>query len=522
MKGRVQPVKSENSQVRIGAVLSYILVALNACYGLFLTPFILGQIGEAAYGVYKTVSSFTSALMVLDLGLGGTMMRYIAKYRADKEEHRISNFTAMSFIQATVICGVMAAVSFVLYFFLDTIYQNGLTAPELSKAKQLYIFLALGLLAHIYQNVLNGIICGYNRFVFANGVKVVRLIVRIALVFLLLGIFKDPVVLVLIDLLVTVGFSLLELWYMFVRLKMKIKLVKWERNVFVESFGYTILIFLTSLVSQANTNLSNIIVGASISSTAVTIYSLAILIFGIYQQMSTSISDVMLPTVTKCLKDDDEQYSATVSLISRVGRIQFLLLGAACSGFLVLGRQFIEMWLGAGFEDVYILTLILMGPALLELCVNVCLSILRAKNILGFRTLVITATAILNIITIRLFIGKWGYYACAVSTAVTYFVSSVIVMGVYYYKKLKINLLKLYRTIFKGIWLCIVLSAVAGFGAAFAVRHVNLQGVGNATLQFVVGVIAFVAVYAATLLLFGLDQYEKNVVFSKIRRTKNG
>ncbi len=504
-------MKNENSQVQLGAVLSYILVALNAVYGLFLTPFVLSQIGEAAYGVYKTVSSFTSALMVLDLGLGGTMMRYIAKYRADKEEHKIPNFAAMSFIQATVICGVMAAVTFVLYFFLDVIYKNGLTVPELSKAKQLYIFLALGLLAHIYQNVLNGIICGYNHFVFANGVKVTRLVMRIALVFLLLGIFKDPLTLVMIDLCVTVAFALLELWYMFARLKVKVKLVRWEQNVFIESFGYTILMFLTSLVSQANTNLSNIIVGASISSTAVTIYSLAVLIFGIYQQMSTAISGVMLPTVTKSLKNDDENYSATVSLISKVGRIQFLLLGAACSGFLALGRHFIEIWLGAGYEDVYVLTLILMGPALLELCVNVCLSILRAKNMLGFRTMIITATAMLNLMLIMLFIGKWGYYACAVSTAGTYFVSSVLVMGVYYYKKLGINLLKLYRDIFKGIWLCIILSALAGFGAACIVP-------AGALVKFLVGFIAFVAVYAVTLLIFGLNKSEKNVIFSKVRR----
>ena len=35
------------------------------------------------------------------------------------------------------------------------------------------------------------------------------------------------------------------------------------------------------------------------------------------------------------------------------------------------------------------LQILLMSPALLELCVNVCLSILRAKNTLGFRTLVL-------------------------------------------------------------------------------------------------------------------------------------
>ena len=142
------------NEVKWGAILSYILIFCNAAYGIFLSPYILGQIGGASYGVYKTISAFTSSVMVLDLGLGGTMMRYIAKYRADKEEERISNFISMGLIQTGVICGVVGIVTTVLYFFLDQIYASGLTVAELAKAKELYIFLAIGIVAHIFENLL--------------------------------------------------------------------------------------------------------------------------------------------------------------------------------------------------------------------------------------------------------------------------------------------------------------------------------------------------------------------------------
>ena len=142
----------KQNQVKWGAVLSYILIIINTLYGLFLTPYILGQLGEAEYGVYKTISSFTSALMVLDIGIGGTMMRYIARFRADNEDEKIPNYIAMSFIQAAIICGIVAVISGGLFFFLDTIYSNGLTSAELVRAKQLYIFLALGVIFHIFEN----------------------------------------------------------------------------------------------------------------------------------------------------------------------------------------------------------------------------------------------------------------------------------------------------------------------------------------------------------------------------------
>ena len=52
--------------------------------------------------------------MVLDLGLGGTVLRYIAKFRAINEDERIPNFVAMSLIQALMMCGVIIIVAVVL------------------------------------------------------------------------------------------------------------------------------------------------------------------------------------------------------------------------------------------------------------------------------------------------------------------------------------------------------------------------------------------------------------------------
>lgn len=500
----------KNKQVKFGAIISYVLIVLNATYGLFLTPYIIGQIGETSYGVYKTISAFTSSLMVLDLGLGGTMMRYIAKYRADKQDEKISNFICMGGIQAGVICAVVSAVTVVLYSFLDVIYKNGLTADELVTAKQLYVFLAVGIIVHIIENLFNGIISGYNRFIFANGVKVVRLLVRMLAIILFLGFFKKALVLVIIDLVCTVLFIFVEVAYMLFALKIKIYFTHWENKIFVESLKYTMLLFFSSIVDQVNSNISNVAIGAILNSVAVTVYSMAVLIFGVYQHMSTAISGVMLPTITNSLKDDDEHYTNTLNIVADMGRIQFMLLGAALVGFITLGKPFVEMWLGPNYNDVYYLVLILLGPALLELCINVCLSILRAKNMLGFRTAAITASTVLNLVITIGAMPYIGIYSAAVGTACSFFFGSVVVMGLYYYKKFRINILKLYGKIFNKIWICLVLSGVVCFVVSLVFN--------TATAKFISGFCAFCATYAVTLLLFGLNEKERTMILSKIRR----
>ena len=133
-------------QVKIGVLLSYLLIIINTLYGLFMTPFFIGQLGEAEYGVYKTISSFSASLMVLDLGMGSTVMRYISKYRASKEEEKIPNFMAMMLVQAAVLCGVVGLVSVGCFFALDPMYSATFTAAEIVKAKQLFVLFIISML----------------------------------------------------------------------------------------------------------------------------------------------------------------------------------------------------------------------------------------------------------------------------------------------------------------------------------------------------------------------------------------
>ena len=130
-----------NRQIKIGVLLSYFLIILNTLYGLFLTPYMIGQLGTSEYGVYKTISSFSSSLMVLDLGIGSTVMRFVAKYRATRDEKSIPNFVAMSLIQAVALSGVILVIGTVVFFSIKPVYSATFSSSELLKAQILFCIL---------------------------------------------------------------------------------------------------------------------------------------------------------------------------------------------------------------------------------------------------------------------------------------------------------------------------------------------------------------------------------------------
>lgn len=501
--------RKDVSQVKWGAVLSYVLIAVNAVYGLFLTPYIVGQLGSAEYGVYKTIASFSSSLMVLDFGLGGTVMRYLARYRARKEDEKIPGFVFMSITQALILALILFGVSVVIFFNLNSIFSDGLTSSEIVKAKSLFIVLVINMGLHMFENVINGIISGYNRFVFGNSLKLLRLCLRIFLVVAILAIIRDSMVLVLIDLFITCLFIIVEIIFVLKKLHVKISIQKWDMGVFLESTKYTLWMFLSSIAAQVNNNLDNTVIGAIQGSTFVTIYSMALLIFSMFENLSTSISGVLLPTVTN-LVNSDCGIEKIQKFIIKVGKIQFEILGAVFTGFLVLGQQFIDIWLGSGYSDVYYIAIILMFPAIFELCVNACLAVLRAKNMLAFRTVVLTAFTILNgIVTIFGVKMFDSYFAAAFGTALSFAVGSVLIMNLYYKFKLGYNMLNIYKSIIGKTWICLIIS-----GAIIYLTGFILQG---GIITFVLKGVMFLCIYFVTLYIIQCTESERKMIKKYLR-----
>ena len=130
------------NQIKYGVVLSYALIIVNAMYGLLMAPYILSQIGEGDYGVYKTVAAFSSTLTVLDLGIGTTVMRYTAKFRAERKTEEISNFAAMGLLEAGIMALVVSFVCTAIYTYLPTFYSDVFTGREIKLARTLFLILS--------------------------------------------------------------------------------------------------------------------------------------------------------------------------------------------------------------------------------------------------------------------------------------------------------------------------------------------------------------------------------------------
>lgn len=69
--------KTKINQLKAGAIISYLQMAIQILIGLVYTPVMIRLLGQSEYGLYNTVASTISMLSVLRLGFNNSYIRIL-------------------------------------------------------------------------------------------------------------------------------------------------------------------------------------------------------------------------------------------------------------------------------------------------------------------------------------------------------------------------------------------------------------------------------------------------------------
>ena len=148
-----------------------------------------------------------------------------------------------------------------------------------------------------------------------------------------------------------------------------------------------------------------------------------------------------------------------------------------------------------------------------KLIQNIGLSILQAKNLQGFRSIVLILIALINIaISIPLAL-KYEGIGVALGTGISYLLGNAIVMNIYYHRKIGINIPIFWKNI-SIMSIPIAISLVFGF--------ILNTSIPQSTIPFILlKVLLFSVVYFVLLWFFGFNEYEKNLLSSLMKKIKH-
>lgn len=505
---------TKSDERKSGAILSYVSIILSTLVQLIYTPLLIRMLGQSEYGLYSLVSSIIGYLTVLDLGFGNAIVIFTAKYRAQKKYDEEKKLHGMFFVVYFVIGIVAGIIGIILYFFVPIMFGASMSDVEIGKMKTMMLILAFNLAITFIFSIYSSIINAYEKFTFQKIMSILNTVMKplIMIPLLFLG-FKSItmcVVITIVNIIVLISNYL----YCKNKLNIKIKFLGFDKTLFKTIINYSFFIFLGVIVDKINWSVDQFVLGAISGTVAVAIYNVASQINTLFINLSTAISGVLLPKMSKLVASHATNDELTNEFI-KVGRIQYFIVFFMASSLVIFGKEFILFWVGEDYILSYYIAMILILPLCFSLIQNLGISIRQAMNKHKFAAFLNIVVAAFNLIISIFLAKKFGAIGAALGTALGIIIS-IIVIDIYYQKIIKLNIIKFFKEICK-LTLTFLLPIIIIF---LLKRFIQLQGL----LYLIVFGGTYFVIYSINAYFISMNKYEKNIVnkiLQKFMRCKN-
>ena len=497
------------SQLKIGALLSYVVLALQNLVGLVYTPFMLRMMGKSEYGLYSIAASIVAYLTVLDLGFGNAIVRYTAKFRAEGKREEQYRMFGMFFLLYSAIGVITLVAGTILYLNAENIFNASMTPVELQRTKWILVLMIVNLAITFPFSLFSSIITAYEQFVFQKVLTIVRIVLNTATMIVLLTWGYKAVAMVVVTTIFNVTTLGCNFWYCKTHLDVKLKFACFQLGFLKEVFIYSLWIFMNAVMDRIYWSTGQFVLGAYVGTAVVAVYAVAIQLQNMYMSFSTAISGVFLPKVTAMTVQESDG-KAISDLFIKTGRVQYCVMALVLSGFFLFGRPFIQFWAGDGYEETYIIALIFFIPLTVPLIQNLGITILQARNQMKFRSLLYLGISLVSL-TAQIPLAKYyGGVGCACAVAGALILGQIIVMNVYYYVRQKIDIIRFWIEIFKMSLMPVVLTV----GTYYILKLFNIDSVA----QLVSAIVLYMVVYVPLFFVFSMNSFERGLILEPLKK----
>lgn len=501
-------MKSNSAQLKGGVLISYFALVVGNIIPLFYTPYVVRTLGMEEYGLYSLAKSITDFLILLNLGLGAGVLKYVNQAIAEKDnEARDNVFTLFVYCHAAIFLAVLL-VGAVISMGAGNIF--GAIPQELhSKLRILIGVVTLSTALSMFSSVYTAVIQAHQRFIFAKlAGLLVTFVVPLVSAFLLWVGYRS-VAMVTAGALIGVLYGAAHVIYVHRVLGVRFVGHKLDTKPLKSIFHFSKYILLGAIANMLYAATDKMILGMYASATAIAVYSVGVTFCMYFETMVRNISDLLFPKINTMLAQGADMCELD-SVIVKVGRLQYTVLGLILCGFIVLGDYFLYLWVGAEYESAYWIALLVMIPVSIPLLQSCGPSALNAMNKHAFRSWVFCFVAILNVIGSVWVVQHWGAVGCAAVTCVSYLIGPVIIMNIYYRMKIGLDIASFWRSIFRMSGAFTVMLSVG-----LVIKPYLML---DSWVQFFVAAGCFSALYCVILWFTGLNRYEKSMILGLLSK----
>jgi O-antigen/teichoic acid export membrane protein len=426
-------------------IFNVMTLVTGAAITFFLIRFFLSQLGESKYGVWVLIGSIFQYRRLLDMGMNSSIDRYIPVNLARRDDDAIQRVISTSLFFFAALAVVLGLMTLLLY---DNIGAWFAIAPDMvGTAALLVLIVGSSFVLSMPLQVSSALLCGLQRYDILNLTELLMLLLRTFLVVILLGRGYG---------LITMGFiygagEVLVKFAQFVYVRkllpdVSISIRSIDFKLLKEMLAYGINTCLYRTGGMLILKATDLVIAIYIGTAEVSQFAVAIAGILLLSQLLRAFATAIKPAVSDLDARDEHSRVREISFLMQ--KYSLLLIVPAACFLIVMGREFLHVWVGEKFQDPSVVNS--LGAVLAILTVGHCLRLAQYSNFLvlvgkgehRFFGLITVVTGLLcisaSIVSVKVF--NLGLLGIAWSNCVPMVLIFGIVLPIYFNTKMKISM----------------------------------------------------------------------------------
>ncbi|MFY9744555.1 MAG: oligosaccharide flippase family protein [Candidatus Sulfotelmatobacter sp.] len=420
--------KLEKIQIVKNVGSSWVALAVNILVGIFLSPFILHHLGDAAFGIWVLIFSLTGYYGIFDFGIRSSIIRFVSKYTATNDFREVSGLINTALFTYSCVGFLCLIITLVGSFYVDRVFH---VSPGLqSTARWLLLMVGTSVGIGFPLGMFGGVLEGMQKFYVLNWTTIVSSLLRV----LLIVFYLDRGYGLLTVALITVGLPFLASMVRgIVALRALPVRFSWsyvERRAFRQMANYSGLTFMIIVAAQLRFKTDAIVIGKILSSAAITYFYAGSRLVDYAGEVVSSLAQIFVPMSSQ---------SDAAGNMDRLRKI-FIAGNRACAftafpmaaTFIITGKSIIEVWLGRKYVALgYPVLITLIIPSTLMLMQAASSRILFGMSKHGQFAAVALLEGVANLVLSILLVRRFGILGDAAGTAIPLSLTYILFMPRY-------------------------------------------------------------------------------------------
>ena len=387
--------------------------AVNLAALFFLTPFVVASLGDRLYGLWIVAASLTGYFFLLDFGITAAIGRFIGQGVGQDDTRRVNAIVSNGLLLMSIMGAIVLALTAVIIGFLPHF-----VAPDIvGMTGFLILLIGLELAFSFPLRTYDALLSANLEHYIPSAVGVLTTLVRTILIVVVLKAGYGILALGIVNF----GANLAAHLSLYLIVRIRYPWVRAQRAclstaTIKQLFNFSKYVFAAQAANLLRFRIDAFVIAAFLGLPMVTLYAIAAKLAEQFKTLMIQMTGVLGPLFFQY--EGERNYDAIRSRFLSGCRVSLVVSSFIGANLIILGRFFIQNWMGPAYAASYGVLAILAAGLLIALSQSIGIGVLLSLNQHKLFAITNGVEAVANLLLTLLLVKPLGILGVALGTAI--------------------------------------------------------------------------------------------------------